>query len=67
MRVRASARARLKSAGEREGVRITYLPFIAKAVMLSLRAFPKMNASMDDAAGEIDSSYQRTATKIYIE
>jgi pyruvate dehydrogenase E2 component (dihydrolipoamide acetyltransferase) len=47
------ARQRLRPAAEAAGVRLNYLPFIAKAVLLSLRAFPKMNASVDDAAGEI--------------
>lgn len=48
-----SARQRLKATAEASGVRMTYLPFISKAVMLALRAFPKMNASMDDEAGEV--------------
>lgn len=48
-----SARARLKAAADARGVRLTYLPFIAKAALLALRRFPKMNASMDDAAQEI--------------
>jgi len=48
-----AARNRLKPIGERMGVRITYLPFIAKATLLALRYFPKLNASMDDEAGEL--------------
>jgi len=48
-----SARERLKGAAEGRGVRLTYLPFIAKAVLLALRRFPKINASMDDEAQEI--------------
>ena len=31
---------------------MAYLPFISKACLLALRAFPKMNAVIDDAAGE---------------
>jgi pyruvate dehydrogenase E2 component (dihydrolipoamide acetyltransferase) len=46
------ARERLKAASDAAGVRLSYLPFIAKASLLALRAFPKMNATMDDAAGE---------------
>lgn len=48
-----AARRRLKPAAEAHGVRFNYLPFIAKATLLALRSFPKMNASMDDEAGEI--------------
>jgi len=48
-----AARGRLKAAAEARGVRMTYLPFIAKAALLALRRFPKMNASMDDAAQEV--------------
>ena len=48
-----AARTRLKPLGERMGVRLTYLPFIAKATLLALRYFPKMNASVDDEAGEL--------------
>ncbi|TNF26913.1 MAG: 2-oxo acid dehydrogenase subunit E2, partial [Deltaproteobacteria bacterium] len=48
-----AARSRLKAAAEARGVRMTYLPFIAKATLLALRRFPKMNASMDDAAQEV--------------
>lgn len=46
------ARERLKAAADAAGVRLSYLPFIAKASLLAMRAFPKMNATMDDAAGE---------------
>ncbi len=48
-----AARARLKPIAASSGVRLTYLPFIAKATLLALRYFPKMNASMDDEAGEL--------------
>ncbi len=48
-----AARERLKAAAEARGLRLNYLPFIAKAVLLALRQYPKMNASVDDAAGEM--------------
>ncbi len=48
-----AARAALKAAAERQGVRLSYLPFIAKAALLALRRFPKMNATVDEDAGEI--------------
>lgn len=47
------ARQRLKPAAEARGVRLSYLPFIAKATLLALRRHPKVNAVMDDEAGEI--------------
>jgi pyruvate/2-oxoglutarate dehydrogenase complex dihydrolipoamide acyltransferase (E2) component len=33
--------------------RLTYMPFIVKAVVTALRDYPALNASLDDAAGEI--------------
>jgi pyruvate dehydrogenase E2 component (dihydrolipoamide acetyltransferase) len=47
------ARDRLRGAAEKAGVSLSYLPLIAKASLLALRHFPKLNASMDDAAEEI--------------
>ena len=47
------ARNRLKPVASAQGIKLNYLPFIAKATLLALRHFPKMNASMDDEAGEI--------------
>jgi pyruvate/2-oxoglutarate dehydrogenase complex dihydrolipoamide acyltransferase (E2) component len=44
-----------KLANEREpsAVRLTYLPFIVKAVVAGLKEHPALNASLDEAAGEI--------------
>ncbi len=36
-----------------EGVKLTFLPFIVKAVVAALKAHPKLNAALDEAAGEI--------------
>lgn len=36
-----------------EGVNITYLPFIMKAVVAAMRAFPMMNSSLDEVAQEL--------------
>jgi pyruvate dehydrogenase E2 component (dihydrolipoamide acetyltransferase) len=47
------ARNRLKPIAAAQGIKLNYLPFIAKATLLALRHFPKMNAVMDDEAGEI--------------
>ncbi|BBY35237.1 2-oxoglutarate dehydrogenase, E2 component, dihydrolipoamide succinyltransferase [Mycolicibacter minnesotensis] len=47
-------RARAKAGfAEREGVNLTYLPFIARAVIDALKAHPNVNASYNEDAGEI--------------
>ena len=46
-------RERLKPVAEKAGVKVTYLPFIFKAVASALKAFPNVNSSYDEAAGEI--------------
>ncbi len=38
---------------EKQGTRLTFLPFIMKAVVAGLRAHPQMNASMDDEKNEL--------------
>jgi len=43
----------LKPDAEAAGVKLTYLPFVMKALVPTIREFPYLNASMDDAAGEI--------------
>jgi pyruvate dehydrogenase E2 component (dihydrolipoamide acetyltransferase) len=46
-------RESLKDYAEKAGVKITYLPFVIKALIATIREFPMLNASIDDAAGEI--------------
>ncbi|HKI57663.1 MAG TPA: dihydrolipoamide acetyltransferase family protein [Trueperaceae bacterium] len=46
-------RRRLKPIAENRGVRLSYLPFVMKAVVSALQAFPQLNASLDEASGEI--------------
>ncbi len=46
-------REELKAAGEKTGVKVTYMPFVFKALIATVREFPQFNASIDDAAGEI--------------
>jgi pyruvate dehydrogenase E2 component (dihydrolipoamide acetyltransferase) len=46
-------REALKPDAEAAGVKLTYLPFIMKALVPTIREFPYLNASMDDAAGDI--------------
>lgn len=44
---------RLANESNPEGTRMTFLPFIVKAVVSGLKEFPSLNASLDDEAGEI--------------
>ena len=46
-------REEMKAQAERLGVKVTYLPFVMKAMVATMREFPMFNASIDDAAGEI--------------
>jgi pyruvate dehydrogenase E2 component (dihydrolipoamide acetyltransferase) len=46
-------RERMAAAAEAEGVKLTYLPFVVKAVVAGLRKHPKLNATMDEGAGEL--------------
>jgi pyruvate dehydrogenase E2 component (dihydrolipoamide acetyltransferase) len=46
-------REELKTQAEKAGVKITYLPFVMKALIATIREFPMFNASIDDAAQEI--------------
>jgi pyruvate dehydrogenase E2 component (dihydrolipoamide acetyltransferase) len=38
---------------ERQGTRLSYLPFIVKGVVAGLKAHPRMNATMDDERNEL--------------
>ncbi|MGH3881500.1 MAG: 2-oxoglutarate dehydrogenase, E2 component, dihydrolipoamide succinyltransferase, partial [Actinophytocola sp.] len=50
----AKLRSRAKSAFEqREGVKLTFLPFFAKAAVEALKAHPKLNASINDETKEV--------------
>lgn len=46
-------RTRAKPVAEKKGVKLTYLPFIVKALVAACREFPAMNAMIDEAANEI--------------
>lgn len=46
-------RSELKPEAEKMGVKVTYLPFVMKALMATVREFPKFNGMIDDAAQEI--------------
>jgi len=49
-RLRESAKADFHA---REGVKLTYLPFFAKAAIDALKQHPKLNANIDTDAGEV--------------
>jgi 2-oxoglutarate dehydrogenase E2 component (dihydrolipoamide succinyltransferase) len=49
-RLRARAKAEFEA---REGVKLSYLPFLAKATIEALKAHPMLNASIDPDKGEI--------------
>jgi pyruvate dehydrogenase E2 component (dihydrolipoamide acetyltransferase) len=46
-------REMLKPAAEKKGVKLTFLPFIVKALCVALKEFPYLNASLDDERHEI--------------
>jgi pyruvate dehydrogenase E2 component (dihydrolipoamide acetyltransferase) len=46
-------RNQLKATAEKQGIKITYLPFVMKALIATAREFPMVNASIDDNASEI--------------
>ncbi len=46
-------RTKTKPLAEKKGVKLTYLPFIVKALVSALRDFPIMNSMLDEEAQEI--------------
>ena len=46
-------RTQAREVGKRYGVKVTYLPFVMKALIATTREFPMFNASIDDDAAEI--------------
>ena len=46
-------RQQAKKTGQAYGVKVTFLPFIMKALIATLREFPAVNASIDDESQEI--------------
>ncbi|MFP8953243.1 dihydrolipoamide acetyltransferase family protein [Natrialbaceae archaeon A-arb3/5] len=47
------ARERLKPRASERGIRLTYMPFILKAVVAALTEYPEMNAVLDEGNEEI--------------
>ena len=46
-------RGRLRDGAESAGVKLSYLPFIFKAIATALQKFPSLNTSLDEATQEI--------------
>lgn len=46
-------RERLKPHAEKKQLKLTFLPFFIKALVIALKEYPVMNASIDDATNEI--------------
>ena len=49
----AQLREKARASAERRGVKLTYLPFIIKALIPALKQYPYLNASLDDEKSEI--------------
>jgi len=48
-----AVRAIAKERAAKEGIRLTYMPFVVKSVVRALKEHPYLNASVDDDASEI--------------
>jgi pyruvate dehydrogenase E2 component (dihydrolipoamide acetyltransferase) len=46
-------RARLRPQAEKQGVKLTFLPFIIKAVVAALKKHPDLNSAFDESTSEI--------------
>jgi pyruvate dehydrogenase E2 component (dihydrolipoamide acetyltransferase) len=46
-------RKKFKAAAADKGIKLTYLPYVVKALTSALREYPTLNASMDDSTDEI--------------
>jgi pyruvate dehydrogenase E2 component (dihydrolipoamide acetyltransferase) len=46
-------RERLKPRAEKEGVKLTYLAFIAKAVVAAMKKHPTLNSALDESTNEL--------------
>jgi pyruvate dehydrogenase E2 component (dihydrolipoamide acetyltransferase) len=49
----SKVRDEIKIIGEKKGIKVTFLPFVLKAVVNALKAYPKFNSSFDEANDEI--------------
>ncbi len=54
-----SLREEAKRIGEKMGVKLTYLPFIVKAVVGALKEFPVVNSSLEETANGMELVYKK--------
>ncbi|WP_342472927.1 dihydrolipoamide acetyltransferase family protein [Metasolibacillus sp. FSL H7-0170] len=50
-------RKKFKDIAAEKGVKLTYLPYVVKALIATLREFPEFNRSLDDATQEVIQKY----------
>ena len=48
-----AVRDRMRPKAEAQGVKLTFLPFIAKAAVLALKRFPILNSAIDESTNEL--------------
>lgn len=46
-------RAAAKEIGAKQGIKVTYLPFVMKAMVAALKQYPILNSSLDEERGEL--------------
>lgn len=46
-------REQAKELGAKQGIKVTYLPFVMKAMVAALRQYPILNSSLDEERGEL--------------
>jgi pyruvate dehydrogenase E2 component (dihydrolipoamide acetyltransferase) len=46
-------RAELKGSAEEQGIKLTYMPFIIKAIVAALKEYPELNSELDEDAEEV--------------
>ncbi|MFT8870940.1 MAG: dihydrolipoamide acetyltransferase family protein [Sporolactobacillus sp.] len=50
-------RSQFKEEARAKGIRLTYLPYVVKALIAVLKAYPALNASLDEERGDIVYKY----------
>lgn len=50
-------RTEAKQIGAQQGVKVTFIPFVMKAMVAALRQYPILNSSLDEAKGELVYKY----------
>ncbi len=47
------AREKLKARAEKEGIKLTYMPFVLKAIVAALKQYPDLNSELDEENEEV--------------